>query len=102
MTSPLHICAVSSSRADYGLLMSPMHAIQADPSFRLSLILTGQHLVTGGGDTAAQSRADGFDIAAEIDMGLDNDDAASLTRACARLMDGIANTLAKLKPDLLL
>jgi UDP-hydrolysing UDP-N-acetyl-D-glucosamine 2-epimerase len=102
MTEPLHVCAVSSSRADYGLLLSPMRAIQADPAFRLTLILTGQHLVKDAGDTAARARADGFDIAAEIDMGLAGDDAASLTHACGRVMDGMADALVRLRPDLLL
>jgi UDP-hydrolysing UDP-N-acetyl-D-glucosamine 2-epimerase len=102
MTKPLHICAISGSRADYGLLLSPMRAIQADPAFCLTLILTGQHLVKEAGDTAAQARADGFEIAAEIDMGLAGDDAASLTHACGRVMDGMADALARLKPDLLL
>ena len=102
MTRPLHICAVSSSRADYGLLLSPLRAIQADTAFRLSLILTGQHLVKDAGDTAARARTDGFDIAAEIDMGLTGDSAASLTHACGRVMDGMADTLESLRPDILL
>ena len=102
MKKPLHVCAVSGSRADYGLLLLPMRAIQSDPAFRLSLILTGQHLVKDAGDTAAKARADGFDVAAEIDMHLDADDAASVTHACGRVMDGMADTLARLQPDLLL
>ena len=102
MTQQLHICAISSSRADYGLLLPPMRAIRSDPAFRLSLILTGQHLVKEAGNTAAQVRADGFDIAAEVDMGLAGDDAASLTHACGRIMDGMADGLARLRPDLLL
>ena len=102
MTTPLHVCAVSGSRADYGLLLPVMRAIRADPQFRLSLILTGQHLVKEAGDTAARVRADGFDIEAEIDMELAADDGASLTHACGRLMDGMADALAKLQPDLLL
>ena len=102
MTNPLHVCAVSSSRADYGLLLSPLRAIQADPAFRLSLVLTGQHLVKDAGDTADRARADGCDIAAAIDMGLAGDDAASLTHACGRVMDGMADTLARLQPDLML
>lgn len=102
MTRPLHICAVSSSRADYGLLLPPMRAIQAEPAFRLSLILTGQHLMKDAGDTAARARADGFDIAAEIDMELVGDDAVSVTHACSRVMEGMADALARLQPDLLL
>jgi UDP-hydrolysing UDP-N-acetyl-D-glucosamine 2-epimerase len=102
MTKQLHICVVSSSRADYGLLLVPMRTIQADPAFRLSLILTGQHLTKDAGDTAARVHADGFDIAAAIDMGLSGDDASSVTHACGRVMDGMADALASLRPDLLL
>lgn len=102
MTKSLHVCAVSGSRADYGLLLPPMRAIQADPAFRLSMILTGQHLVKDAGDTAARVRADGFDIAAEIDMGLAGDDAPNVIHACGRVLDGMADALARLQPDLLL
>jgi UDP-hydrolysing UDP-N-acetyl-D-glucosamine 2-epimerase len=102
MTRQLHICVVSSSRADYGLLLVPMRTIQTDPAFRLSLILTGQHLTKDAGDTAASVRADGFDVAAAIDMGLWGDDASSITHACGRVMDGMADALANLQPDLLM
>jgi UDP-hydrolysing UDP-N-acetyl-D-glucosamine 2-epimerase len=102
MRAPVTICAISSSRADYGLLVSPLRAIQAEPHFRLKLVLTGQHLVTSAGATADQVRRDGFDVAAEIDMRIAGDDAASLTKAAARLMGGMADVLARIKPDLLL
>ncbi len=102
MIRPLTICAVSGSRADYGLLVSPLRAILKDPAFRLQLVLTGQHLVTSAGDTAAQVRRDGFDIAATIDLGLGDDSAAGVTVSAARALEGMAGTLKALNPDILL
>ncbi len=102
MTRPLTICAVSGSRADYGLLVSPLRAILKDPTFQLQIVLTGQHLVASAGDTAAQVRRDGFDIAAAVDLGLADDSAAGVTVSAARALEGMAGTLKALNPDLLL
>ena len=102
MRRPLTICAVTGSRADYGLLKLALLAIAGDAAFRLKLIVTGQHLVASAGDTVAQIREDGFDIAAEIDMALNGDDPVTITKGSARILDGMAQTLADLKPDLLL
>jgi UDP-hydrolysing UDP-N-acetyl-D-glucosamine 2-epimerase len=103
MKQPLTICVVSGGRADYGLLVSPMRAIQSDPAFKLHLVLTGQHLMKAAGDTAKRVRDDGFDIAAEIDMGLGHgDSAASITISAGRALEGMGPTLERLKPDLML
>ena len=102
MSAPLTVCAISGGRADYGLLVEPLRAIRAGPALRLALVLTGQHLDRIFGDTAARVRADGFDIAAEVDMNIDGDDAVAVTRAAARALDGMAGVLSMLAPDLVL
>lgn len=103
MNKPLAICAVSGSRADYGPLVSPLRALRADPAFKLGLVLTGQHLDAGAGNTAAQVRADGFDIAGAFDIGLGHgDDPATVTKAAGRALCGMADVLAKFVPDLVL
>jgi UDP-hydrolysing UDP-N-acetyl-D-glucosamine 2-epimerase len=101
--TPLGICAVSGGRADYGLLVSPLRAIKVDPEFSLSLVLTGQHLERNRADGLARVRADGFDIAAEVEIGLGNDDdTIAVTRAAGRVLAGMANVLARLEPDFVL
>jgi UDP-hydrolysing UDP-N-acetyl-D-glucosamine 2-epimerase len=102
MTRPLHICVVSGGRADYGLLTPVLRALNADAVFKVSLVLTGQHLVAQQGDTAARVRADGFAVAAEVDMGLDGDDPVAITQAAGRALGGMAGVLDTLKPDLML
>lgn len=102
MKRPLSLCAVSGGRADYGLLVSPLRAIRADPAFHLRLVVTGQHLVASAGDTAAQVRQDGFDVAAEIDMQIEGDDPSSVIRSAARALAGMVEPLTTAPPDLLL
>ena len=103
MKRPLSICVVSGGRADYGLLVCPLRAIRADPAFKLDLVLTGQHLQRGAGDTAERVRADGFDVAAEVDIGLCSaDDPLAVTRTAGRALAGMADVLAQLSPDVML
>jgi UDP-hydrolysing UDP-N-acetyl-D-glucosamine 2-epimerase len=99
---PLVVCAISGGRADYGLLASPLRSINADPAFVLKVVLTGQHLDRAAGETGACVRADGLDVFAEVDMGLGGDDAATVTKAAARALDGMADVLLRLSPDIVL
>jgi UDP-hydrolysing UDP-N-acetyl-D-glucosamine 2-epimerase len=101
MTRRLRICAVSSGRADYGLLLPVMRALNDDARFDVRLVLTGQHLVRSAGNTAARVRADGF-AATEVDMQLTADDPVSISRAAGRALGGMAEALARLDADLLL
>jgi UDP-hydrolysing UDP-N-acetyl-D-glucosamine 2-epimerase len=103
MRRPLAVCAVSGGRADYGVLVPVLRALNADSAFALSLVLTGQHLSPDAGDMAVRVRADGFAVAGEIDMALgSNDDAASVTRAAGRVLGGAAGVFLALAPDLVL
>jgi len=102
MRGRLRVCAVSGGRADYGPLLPVLRALRDDPHFDLCLVLTGQHLVRSAGDTAAMVRADGFAPVAEIDMQHAGDDAVSITRAAGNALSGMADALAKLRPDLVL
>jgi UDP-hydrolysing UDP-N-acetyl-D-glucosamine 2-epimerase len=98
----LRICAVTGTRADWGLLLPLLRAIKADPAFELKLIVTGQHLMRGGGESRRAIKKDGFAVDATVDMGLDGDDTpAAVTAALGRCIAGIGTALARLKPDLL-
>jgi UDP-hydrolysing UDP-N-acetyl-D-glucosamine 2-epimerase len=101
MSRPLVICAVSGGRADYGLLLPVLRMLRDDPRFDLQLVLTGQHL-GGANATAARVRADGFELSAEIDIALGSDDPVAVTKSAARALDGMADALARLKPDIVL
>jgi UDP-hydrolysing UDP-N-acetyl-D-glucosamine 2-epimerase len=100
--SPLKICVVSGGRADFGLLLEPLRRLHADPAFVPTLILTGQHLVPNANNAREAAGDAKFQRVVLVDMGLDGDDAASVTKAAGRALLGFADALRTLQPDLML
>jgi UDP-N-acetylglucosamine 2-epimerase (non-hydrolysing)/GDP/UDP-N,N'-diacetylbacillosamine 2-epimerase (hydrolysing) len=86
------ICAITSSRADYGLLYWVLKAIESDPNMDLRLVVTGSHLSAAHGMTIDEILRDGFVVAERvtIEPGEDRIDAShSLGRAVSGLADAI-------------
>lgn len=96
------ICVVSGSRADYGLLLSPMRLIRDDPELELQLAVTGSHLAEDFGATAREIEADGFTIDACVDSLEPSDSAASIARSLGRGVIGFADALSELGPDIVM
>jgi UDP-hydrolysing UDP-N-acetyl-D-glucosamine 2-epimerase len=96
------VCVVTGSRAEYGLLVPVMEELRTDPSFSLQVVATGMHLEPLFGMTVREIEKDGYDLAARVEMQLDNDTPAGVTRSLGRGVMGFAGTLEQLKPDLLL
>jgi UDP-hydrolysing UDP-N-acetyl-D-glucosamine 2-epimerase len=93
---------VTGGRADWGLLKPVAQALDAAGDMTLHLVATGQHTVGDRGSLAAM-RADGFDPAAVIDIGLDTRPCAlSAARATGLASVGIAEEIARSRPDLML
>lgn len=101
MARKIKICAVTSTRADWGLLLPLLRAIRDDGHFELKLAVTGQHLDPSAGATNRAIRADGFKIDAKVDMKLTNDTPTAVNAALGRAVAGFGQALAKMKPDLL-
>lgn len=96
------ICAVTATRAEYGLLRWTLEALRADPAFELQLIVTGTHLSPAFGQTWHQIEADGLPIVRKIDYLSDDRSPAGIARetgVCATLF---AEAFSELQPDLLL
>jgi UDP-N-acetylglucosamine 2-epimerase (non-hydrolysing)/GDP/UDP-N,N'-diacetylbacillosamine 2-epimerase (hydrolysing) len=103
MTSPRRsIAVVTGSRADYGLLRWIMEAIRASSELSLSVIATGMHFATDLGATYTAIEADGFEIAARVDMLLVGDTAQSMTKSVGVGVLGFCDALDRLRPDVLL
>lgn len=98
---PRHIAVVTGSRAEYGLLRNLIREVAADPALRLSVLVTGSHLSDAHGRTAAEIEADGVPIAAAVDLGLADDSPRGILAAMARALDGLAEALTSLRPDVL-
>lgn len=98
----MRICAVTGSRADYGLLLPVLRGIENHPDLTLRLAVTGAHLSERHGNTARQIEQDGFRIDAKVDIPLDDDSPAAVTRSLGQAVIGFASALEQLQPDLLL
>ncbi len=101
MASPRRICVVTGSRADYGLLRWLMTEIAADRRLTLQIVATGMHLDPRFGETASAIEADGFVIDRRVPMLLAGDDGVATAKSTGLGVIGFADTLAELRPDLL-
>lgn len=97
-----HICVVTGSRADYGLLYWVMKEIAGAPGLELQIVVTGMHLAPQFGSTYRAIEADGFRIDARVDMLLSSDTAVGVTKSMGLGVMGFADVLDRLRPDILL
>jgi UDP-hydrolysing UDP-N-acetyl-D-glucosamine 2-epimerase len=96
------IAAVTTSRADYNHLYWPLKDLAAHPAVELSLLAMGPHLSPEFGHTVREIEADGFDLAARIECLLSSDTDVGMAKTIGVAVLGLADVLARLRPDLLL
>ncbi|MGY8683036.1 UDP-N-acetylglucosamine 2-epimerase [Bradyrhizobium sp. UFLA05-153] len=101
MNANRRIAVVTGSRADYGLLRGILTRLKAMNDINLSVVACGMHLVPRFGETWRVIEADGFPIAAKIDLKLDDDRAETVARGTGIGVSGFAEVLAQLRPDIL-
>ncbi len=94
------IAVVTGTRAEFGLLASVMHAIEAHPKLRLRAVVTGTHLTAG---TWRDVRDAGFALDAKVPMqrkGVTG--RAADVAALGRGVRGLGETFENMKPDAVL
>jgi UDP-hydrolysing UDP-N-acetyl-D-glucosamine 2-epimerase len=96
------IAVVTTSRADYSHLYWPLKDLAAHPDVDLQLIVLAAHLSPEYGDTVAEIERDGFLIAARIECLLSSDSDVGMAKTLGLAVLGLADTLAQMRPDLLL
>jgi UDP-N-acetylglucosamine 2-epimerase (non-hydrolysing)/GDP/UDP-N,N'-diacetylbacillosamine 2-epimerase (hydrolysing) len=89
-------------RADYRRLTPSRRAVQKSDKLELLLMITGAHLLKNLGETKRVIEADGFHIDATLPIFYedDPDEGASMVKAMARALDGMADIFPKLNPDI--
>jgi GDP/UDP-N,N'-diacetylbacillosamine 2-epimerase (hydrolysing) len=105
MTPPLrprHICYISGTRADFGLMRSTLRAIDAAADLRLSMMIAGMHLSPLYGGTASEIEAAGFEVAARIPVPLEETTGGTMARNIGTMIGAFTDALERLRPDLLL
>lgn len=93
------ICVVTGGRADYGLLLGLLREIKNNPALTLQLVVSGMHLCAQFGMTVDAIEADGFEIAARVDMLQPGDDALAVSGSVATGLNGFAAAFDVLRPD---
>ncbi len=91
------VAIVTGTRAEYSHLVWIMRALQARHN-ELQLIVTGTHLSPDHGMTLREIEADGFPIAARVDIELHHDKPVDVASSMGLALSGIAATLDRLKP----
>jgi UDP-hydrolysing UDP-N-acetyl-D-glucosamine 2-epimerase len=98
--APRKICFVTGSRADFGLLVWPMRAIEQTKGLKLQLIATGMHLSPEFGYTIDDVRAEGFAVDETVETLLSSDSGVGIAKSVGLGVIGFADAFARLKPDL--
>jgi UDP-hydrolysing UDP-N-acetyl-D-glucosamine 2-epimerase len=98
-----HICVVTGSRAEYGLMKLIIRGIQESNDLKLSLVVTGMHLLKKYGNTIDIIRKDGIPITKAIPIyEEDIKKKDNLGRTLGTAITEITGALDEINPDLLL
>ncbi|MCM1355308.1 MAG: UDP-N-acetylglucosamine 2-epimerase [Staphylococcus sp.] len=101
MTPPRKIAIATGTRADWGLLSGIARALDARPDCDVSIIATNMHLSGRYGHTIDEIIADGFPTPLTVPMPDTTDSPAGTVKAMAACMEGMADCLSQISPDLI-
>lgn len=93
------IAIFTGNRAEYGLQYPILKALAEHPDLDYKLIVSGAHLDPHFGNTLGEISKDGFEIAAEVYLDMDHDNLISTAKAIGSGVLGVADALARIKPD---
>jgi UDP-N-acetylglucosamine 2-epimerase (non-hydrolysing)/GDP/UDP-N,N'-diacetylbacillosamine 2-epimerase (hydrolysing) len=92
---------VTTSRAEFGLLLGLLKAIRADSALRLQVIASGMHLAPEFGLTVREIEAEGLKLDRRIDLQLTGVSGLANTKSIGLGLSGFAEALAELKPAII-
>ena len=96
------ILGVTGIRSEYDIMSSVFRAINNHQNLDLQLVVTGAHLSEAYGHTIDEIHNDGFVIVEEIESLLNGDQASCRVKGLAIQLQGLVQTVARIKPDILL
>ena len=97
----MRICVVSVARSDYGIYRPLLRRLAADEAFEFQLVVAAMHLAPDYGNTIDEILADGYEIAARVEMTPQADTPGAVARAMGEGTTRFAEAYARLEPDLL-
>lgn len=102
MTAPVRICAVTGSRADFGLYRWVLHELCEDSRFAVAVAVTGMHLSPEFGLTVRDVEAAGLPVGARVETLLSSDTGAGVAKAMALGVLGFTESWSQERPDLVM
>lgn len=90
------------SRATYGYSANVMRAMQARGDIDIVTLVTGMHLMSELGNSAATIREDGFPVSATVPLEPRGEDSAAWARGMGQGIAGFADAMAQLSPDIVM
>lgn len=96
-----HICYVTGTRADFGLMRSCLEKIEQAPQLKLSVAVTGMHLNPKFGNTIEEVRASGFKIHT-VDNNDEDGSRLAMANAVGEQVSGFSKLFTSLKPSIIL
>lgn len=96
------VCVVTGTRAEYGLLRWVIEGIAASSGLELQLVATGMHLSPEFGLTYREIEKDGFRLDDKIELLVSADTPSGIAKSMGLGLIGFGDSLARLRPDLLL
>ena len=96
------ILGVTGIRSEYDIMSSVFRAINKHPDLDLQLVVTGAHLSEAYGHTIDEIHRDGFTVVEEIESLLNGDEASCRLKGLAIQLQGLVQTIARVKPDILM
>lgn len=97
-----NVCAVTSSRADYGILRPLLRCLRESPGLSLSIVATGMHLCPEFGNTVGEIEADGFTVDKKIDIQLSSDMPAGTSKSMGMALICFSEYFQEHPPDMLI
>lgn len=94
------VCAVTGSRAEFGLLRPLLVKLAGEPRIDLRLAVTGSHLSRSFGGTQDEIEASGLPIHRRIPLPLEGDGKLDMARASGAALTGFAEYFSESRPEL--
>lgn len=98
----MKIIYITGTRAEYGVMRKLLQMMKMSSKFEVSLIVTAMHLIKEHGYTVEEIKKDNIKIDAEIELDLEENSNAAMSRAIGEGIQKMTNVFLETKPDLVL
>ena len=96
------IAVFTGNRAEYGLQLPILRAIDSHPGLEYKLLVSGAHLDQNYGSTLEEIRKDGFHVDREIKIEMDAGSLFATAQAIGSGVIDISKALSEIQPDIML